>query len=879
MATTEHRVAAHLGLAASDYDAQIRRYTPRYDEMIDTVVAIIAALPAPFVIDLGAGTGALGGAILDRVPQARVRFLDIDPAMLDVAGARVAGHGARAELWRGSFDDALPACDAVVASLALHHVPERDRKRALYARIEERLAGAGAVVISSCARDQLAYDCHPAVNRPNGVFTAAVIEVLDEHVRTAAPLSVLQLFQEAKDKLRNGQLPTLYVNGLTDDFPILERVRPGVPGDGIVAVSAEVPAALSHELHTFLHSLVQIRRRRRVGLVRATRQLERLAAEFYRYGDDAFVVPGHDANVVEAFDNARTCIVGCTTPAYVDEWRRGGAGLLATNRDLVARHGGRVVRFFFVPDDFESRVPGVLAVVRDHLAAGVLAVVVNVDSFSPVVLQEVFKESRPSDLSSLECAFVDGRIFLKTHFVANGDPRIELDQRPARCRHEYKTQLRPFLVAGGALFGASLRDGGGDGVALYPLQLVDVDELRDQLDADLGAAARFTARRSSSFLIVRRRPGSGRAQHEYRQARGAQQAVGDRSDQGAGEAGAPVRRDADHVDPEPRRALRDRSGGIVSAHDVGVDGLAGDGGGERLELSDQRGLVDLVVVLDDMQHVDLAGRRRERERVGHGAVGELRQVGGDHRALQHRDGLGDHHRLGWDAHHRLGGVLDDHRRHRAEPTQPGLLAGADDDRVDLLVARQLDHVVADPAQAAEGARADLAGDRQRGAAEPAEQVALDQPLDLRIGLDQRARGQAVVRRGVVGVVDRAEHDVDRAALAERQRPLDAEVAGRRVVDAEQDLERSRAARERDPRRRIADDDHRDVGQRDHLGGGRPEPGQALGARLRRDDQQVAGLALGDADQGLLDRPGQQLGANGRPRRGPARAGLDVQPRL
>jgi hypothetical protein len=132
MATPEHRVAAHLGLAASDYDAQIRRYTPRYDEMIDTVVAIIAGLKAPYVIDLGAGTGALGGAILDRVPQARVRFLDIDPEMLAVAGARVAAHGARAELWRGSFDDALPACDAVVASLALHHVPERDRKRALY---------------------------------------------------------------------------------------------------------------------------------------------------------------------------------------------------------------------------------------------------------------------------------------------------------------------------------------------------------------------------------------------------------------------------------------------------------------------------------------------------------------------------------------------------------------------------------------------------------------------------------------------------------------------------------------------------------------------------------------------------------------------------
>lgn len=354
--------------------------------------------------------------------------------------------------------------------------------------VEQRLAGAGAVVISSCARDQLAYDCHPAVDRPNGAFTAAVIEVLDDHVRTGAALSVLQLFQEARDRIATGQQPTLYVNGLSDDFLILERAARG-QADGIVPLSAEVPAALTAELRTFLHSVVQIHRRRRVGLVRATRQLQRLAAEFYRYGDDAFVVSGHDASVIEAFDNARTCIVGCTTPAYVGAWRQGGAGLLATHRNFVVRHGGRVVRFFFVPDDFESRVPGVLDVVRDHVLAGVLAVVVNVDSFGPSVLHEVFKDPRPSDLSSLECAFVDGRIFLKTHFVANGDPRIELDQRPARCQHEYKAQLRPFLVAGGALFLADLRDDRGAGVALHPLQVGDIDELREQLDADLGVAA------------------------------------------------------------------------------------------------------------------------------------------------------------------------------------------------------------------------------------------------------------------------------------------------------------------------------------------------------------------------------------------------------
>jgi len=143
---TEHRVATHLGVAASDYDAEIRRYIPAYEQMIDTVVGIIA--PGAYVIDLGAGTGALGAAILDRVAATRVRFLDIDPAMLAVAGERVARHGDRAELHRGSFDDSLPPCDAVVASLALHHVPERDRKRALYARIRDALRPGGVLLVA-----------------------------------------------------------------------------------------------------------------------------------------------------------------------------------------------------------------------------------------------------------------------------------------------------------------------------------------------------------------------------------------------------------------------------------------------------------------------------------------------------------------------------------------------------------------------------------------------------------------------------------------------------------------------------------------------------------------------------------------------------------
>jgi tRNA (cmo5U34)-methyltransferase len=170
MATTEHRVATHLGLAASDYDAAIRTYIPGYAEMIDTIVAIVGQLAAPYAIDLGAGTGALGAAILDRVPGARVQFLDIDPAMLEVAGARVAGHGDRAELRRGSFDDALPPCDAVVASLALHHVPELDRKRALYARIHDALRPGGVLLVA----DVTVHDTGAAHDHTYGVWAASM---------------------------------------------------------------------------------------------------------------------------------------------------------------------------------------------------------------------------------------------------------------------------------------------------------------------------------------------------------------------------------------------------------------------------------------------------------------------------------------------------------------------------------------------------------------------------------------------------------------------------------------------------------------------------------------------------------------------------------
>ena len=95
------------------------------------------------MVDLGAGTGALSAAVLERLPDARVTLLDVDAAMLDEARRRLAPFGERAAFETASFLDPLPAADAVVAALALHHVHDLGSKTELYRSIHASLSSGG----------------------------------------------------------------------------------------------------------------------------------------------------------------------------------------------------------------------------------------------------------------------------------------------------------------------------------------------------------------------------------------------------------------------------------------------------------------------------------------------------------------------------------------------------------------------------------------------------------------------------------------------------------------------------------------------------------------------------------------------------------------
>src|SRR5262245_4004759 len=77
---------------ARTYDSERRRLVPCCDEFYGTVAELIArnCPSSPRILDLGAGTGILSSAILDRIKSAQIHLLDASADMLERAATRLA---------------------------------------------------------------------------------------------------------------------------------------------------------------------------------------------------------------------------------------------------------------------------------------------------------------------------------------------------------------------------------------------------------------------------------------------------------------------------------------------------------------------------------------------------------------------------------------------------------------------------------------------------------------------------------------------------------------------------------------------------------------------------------------------------------------------
>ncbi len=141
-----HSVRGHLRVAINAYDATIRQFIPGYEAMLQAAASELAPVASGLVLDLGGGTGALAEAILEVGGGGAVELIDVDTEMLAQAKRRLARFGRRARFTEASFLEALPRCHGVAASLALHHIPTLDDKRALYRQIHEALEPGGVFV-------------------------------------------------------------------------------------------------------------------------------------------------------------------------------------------------------------------------------------------------------------------------------------------------------------------------------------------------------------------------------------------------------------------------------------------------------------------------------------------------------------------------------------------------------------------------------------------------------------------------------------------------------------------------------------------------------------------------------------------------------------
>ena len=133
---------------APEYTALRRRLVPRYDAFYGSAVDALEMAPVGArsrILDLGAGTGLLTAWVSDAFPDARFDLLDGSAEMLAEARSRLA------EVVDGVFvqdmTGPLPAgpYDAVISALAIHHLPDGD-KRALFGRVCSVLAPGGVFV-------------------------------------------------------------------------------------------------------------------------------------------------------------------------------------------------------------------------------------------------------------------------------------------------------------------------------------------------------------------------------------------------------------------------------------------------------------------------------------------------------------------------------------------------------------------------------------------------------------------------------------------------------------------------------------------------------------------------------------------------------------
>jgi tRNA (cmo5U34)-methyltransferase len=187
-------------------------------------------------LDLGAGTGAATRAILERHPHSTAILADFSPEMMGAGEAELRPFAGRYryvefDLLTGPWPtDIPPAVDAVVTSLAVHHLPD-ERKRSLFGEILERIRPGGwylnydpvltADPVVTAVQTRVLDEEDPDAARKRHHRTAEEQARFENHVRFISPLD-MQL-----DFLRSAGFHGVEIWWKRLDYVIVGGYRPG----------------------------------------------------------------------------------------------------------------------------------------------------------------------------------------------------------------------------------------------------------------------------------------------------------------------------------------------------------------------------------------------------------------------------------------------------------------------------------------------------------------------------------------------------------------------------------------------------------------------------------------------------------------------------
>lgn len=137
----------YYALLRSDYGSTIRQLVPRYDDMVECILEMLALLSPRTILDLGAGNGTLTALAVDRCPDASITAVELSEGMCQDARAALAGAGDRARIVRQDIRSYQPKTrfDTIISNLVLHNLP-RDAKLKLLGALHGWLEPGGSFI-------------------------------------------------------------------------------------------------------------------------------------------------------------------------------------------------------------------------------------------------------------------------------------------------------------------------------------------------------------------------------------------------------------------------------------------------------------------------------------------------------------------------------------------------------------------------------------------------------------------------------------------------------------------------------------------------------------------------------------------------------------